>query len=100
MHVSDRHRAEQQVHATLAVHRATPGKQFISAPLTLTVEALNRVAEQMPVFFGRGRNARVIPQYFEPFAMRCQACGINNRVVRLAIPVALKCRSCGKPLPR
>jgi len=99
VHVSDRHRGEQCVHTTLASYRAAPGKEFFSAPLTLAVEALNRVAEQMPVIIGTGRYARVLPQFFEPLALTCPACGTSNRVVPLAIPVVAKCRSCGKPLP-
>jgi len=98
VHVADRHQAEVYVHTELASYRASPGKEFFSAPLTLAIEALDRAAESLPVVIGSGRHARVLSQYFEAATVTCEGCGANNRVRQLAVTVVAKCRSCGKPL--
>ncbi len=98
VHVADRHQAEAYVHTELASYRASPGKEFFSAPLTLAIEALDRAAKALPVVVRTGRHARVLSQYFEAATINCEGCGTNNRVRRLAVTVVAKCRSCGKPL--
>jgi len=98
VHVADRHQAEQYVHTQLAAYRASPGKEFFSAPLVQAIEALDRAAESLPITIGRGRHAYVLQQYFEAVTTTCSRCGTKNRVRRLAISVAVKCRACGAPL--
>ena len=98
VHVADRHQAEVYVHSELSSYRASPGKEFFSAPLVLAIEALDRAAESLPVVIGSGRYARVLGQYFEAATINCDGCGTNNRVRQLAVTVVAKCRSCGKPL--
>ena len=100
VHVADRHRAEQYVHSTLASYRASPGKEFFSAPLTLAIEALARAAEALPVVIGSARYARVLEQYFQAVTVTCEGCGTKNRIWQLAVTVIVKCRSCRKPLPQ
>jgi len=55
VHVADRHQAEQYVHTQLATYRASPGKEFFSAPLVQAIEALDRAAESLPITIDRGR---------------------------------------------
>ena len=98
VHVADRHQAEQYVHAELASHRASPGKEFFSAPLVEAVEALDRAAASLPITVGRGKYAYVLQQYFGAVTVTCAGCGTQNRVRELAVTVAVRCRSCGKPL--
>jgi hypothetical protein len=98
VHVADRHEAERYVHSELASYRASPSKEFFSAPLSLAIGALDRAAESLPVVVGSGRYARVLQQCFEAVVATCEACGTKNRVTQLAVAVAVKCRSCGKPL--
>ena len=98
VHVADRHQAEQYVHAELASYRASPGKEFFSAPLVEAIEALDRAAASLPIVVGRGKYAYVLEQYFGAVTATCVGCGSKNRVRHLAITVAAKCRSCGKPL--
>ena len=98
VHVADRHKAEQYVHTQLASYRASPGKEFFSAPLVQAIEALDRAAESLPIIIGRGQHPYSLQQYFETVTAICSRCGTTNRVRRLAITVAVKCRSCGTPL--
>jgi hypothetical protein len=98
VHVADRHQAEQYVHAELGSYRASPGKEFFSAPLVEAIEALDRAAASLPITVGRGKYAHILEQYFGAVTATCTGCGTKNRVRELAITVAAKCRSCGKPL--
>jgi len=52
-----------------------------------------------PVVVGRGRNSRVLPQFFEAVTVKCRACGLDNRVHQLAVAVRVKCRGCAAGLP-
>src|SRR2546426_1182794 len=87
VHAADRLRAEQYVHAALASHRASPGKEFFSAPLALAIEALDQAAESLPIVIGSGRYARVLEQYFEAVVVTCERCGTKNRIRQLAVTV-------------
>ena len=68
-------------------------------PLARAIAMLDRVADMYPIVVGRGRYSWVLPQLFQGVTVTCPACGRDNGVRALAVPVYAKCGGCGAALP-
>ena len=86
--------AEGQAHIALQEYRVNPNKEFFRAPLLAVVQALDRVANQLPVPLGRTAKAGLLAQPLVPTVKRYASCGTENRIPQVLIPIRVKCGAC------
>lgn len=94
--VSDRDRAEGQVHQALAASRVNPSKEFFLAPVTTVLRALDEAAGHWPIQLGRTPRAGLLEPALMPRVVACHHCGGRIKAPRLLVSVQVNCGHCSR----